>query len=335
MIRPWASSVSSLVVSSRMKAAFLDFATLGPGVNTHALDELLEVSYYTRSHHAEILERLQGTEVALLNKSVLDQEILAASTALKLIVLAATGTDNVDLRVAEQRGIAVANIRDYCTSAVVQHVMALMLGLTRQIGGYRDIVSRGAWQQSETFALFDYPIRELTGKVLGIAGYGVLGRAVADAGRCMGMEVLIAERLDVGEASIREGRVPLREVLENADVLSLHCPLTAANRHMIGVEELKLMKPDSLLINTARGALIDSQALVDALKAGVIAGAGIDVLVQEPPPDDEPLLGSDIPNLLLTPHIAWSAKESRQRALDQMVENIGDYLNGGQLRRVV
>jgi len=318
-----------------MKAAFLDFETLGPGVDTASLDALLQVSYHNRSNHAEILERLHDKEAALLNKAVLDREILMASRELKLIVLAATGTDNVDLATAEERGIAVSNIRDYCTAAVVQHVMALILGLTRQIMEYRGLVSAGAWQRSETAALFEYPIRELTGKVLGILGYGTLGRAVAEAGRCLGMEVLVGERVDAAEGAVREGRTPLRSLLQQADVVSLHCPLTAANRGMIGAAELRLMKNDALLINTARGALIDSQALAEALDAGVIAGAGIDVLEHEPPPDDEPLLRPDVRNLILTPHIAWTAKESRQRALDQMAENVADFLGGGQLRRVV
>ncbi len=329
------NSVSSPIVSSKMKAAFLDFATLGPGVNTASLDKLLQVSYHTNSNHAEILERLHDKEVALLNKAVLDRDIITTSGELKLIVLAATGTDNVDLSATEKCGIAVSNIRNYCTDAVAQHVMALILGLTRQVGGYRALVSAGAWQRSEAFALFEYPIRELTGKTLGIVGYGILGRAVAKAARCFGMEVLIAERIDAEKDTIREDRIPLRSLLQQADVVSLHCPLTNSNHHMISTRELRLMKKDSLLINTARGALIDSQALVEALDAGIIAGAGIDVLAKEPPTDDEPLLRPGIPNLILTPHIAWTAKESRQRALDQMVENITDFLGGGRLRRIV
>ncbi len=318
-----------------MKAAFLDFATLGAGVSTMALDKLLDVSYHPRSSHAETLERLRGKEVALANKAVLDEEIIRASRELKLVVLAATGTDNVDLASAEESGIAVCNIRDYCTGAVVQHVMAMVLGLTRRITGAGEPVSARDWQRNETLALFEHPIRELAGKNLGLVGYGALGRGVAEAGRCFGMEVLVAERMDAPEGTVRDGRIPFREVLEQADVLSLHCPLTDATRHMIGADELRLMRKDSLLINTARGALIDSHALVEALEEGLIGGAGIDVLAQEPPPDDEPLLGPDIPNLVLTPHIAWVAQESRQRALDQMTENVADFLGGGGLRRIV
>ena len=294
-----------------MKAAFLDFATLGPGVNTAGLDQLLAVSYHTHSSHAESRERLHGKEVALLNKAELDREIITGSVGLKLIVLAATGTDNVDLEAAQEQGIAVSNIRDYCTAAVVQHVMAFILGLTRHITGCRTPVSGKDWERSETRVLFEYPIRELTGKALGIVGYGTLGRGVAEAGRCFGMEVLVGERVGLAAEAVRKGRTPLRDLLKQADIISLHCPLTDASRHMIGADELRLMKSDALLINTARGALIDSRALAAALDAGVIAGAGIDVLAEEPPADDEPLLGYDRPNLILTPHIAWTAKESR------------------------
>ncbi|MEE9570074.1 MAG: NAD(P)-dependent oxidoreductase, partial [Gammaproteobacteria bacterium] len=254
---------------------------------------------------------------------------------LKLIVLAATGSDNVDVVTAQERGVAVANIRDYCTPAVVQHVFALILALTRQLNGYQSIVNAGAWQRSNTFALFDYPIREITGKALGIVGYGALGRGVADAGRAFGMEVLLSERPGGNGGTYAEPRIPFESLLERADVLSLHCPLTDSNRHLIGKRELAAMKSDALLINTARGALIDSAALVEALKSGAIAGAGIDVLAKEPPTDEEPLLVAGIPNLILTPHIAWTAKESRQRTLDQVAENVKDYLAGGELRRLV
>ncbi len=318
-----------------MKAAFLDFATLGPGVSTAGLDQLLAVSYHTHSSHTEIRERLQDKEVALLNKAELDRAIITGSTGLKLIVLAATGTDNVDLEAAREKGIAVSNIRDYCTAAVVQHVMALILGLTRHIMGCRTPVSGKDWERSEARVLFEYPIRELTGKTLGIVGYGTLGRGVAEAGRCFGMEVLVGERVGLAAEAVRQGRTPVCDLLKQADIISLHCPLTDASRHMIGADELRLMKSDALLINTARGALIDSRALAEALDTGVIAGAGIDVLAEEPPADDEPLLSRDRPNLILTPHIAWTAKESRQRAVDQMVENVADYLNGGRLRRVI
>ena len=313
-----------------MKAAFLDYGTLGPGIDTASLDQLVEVEYYDYSPPNEISGRLRDVEIGIVNKARVDAATMVANPGLKFIVLAATGSDNVDLQTARQRSIAVANIRNYCTPAVVQHVFALILALTRQLKGYQTVVNAGAWQRSNTFALFDFPIRELTGKTLGIVGYGSLGRGVADVGRAFGMAVLIAAR----PGAPAENRIAIDALLEQADVLSLHCPLTNSNRHMIGKSELASMKRDALLINTARGALIDSAALVEALRSGGIGGAGIDVLATEPPTDEEPLLAADIPNLILTPHIAWTASESRQRTLDQVAENVKDFLDSGELRRL-
>lgn len=322
-------------MTKRLKAAFLDFATLGPGVDTGPLDALADVAYYTSTPLEQTVERLDGVDIAIVNKARVGADAIRSSDQLKLIVLAATGSDNVDVKTAEQRGVGVANIRDYCTAAVVQHVFALVLGLTRKLAEYQAAIYAGAWQSSETFALFDYPIQELTGKNLGIIGYGTLGRGVAELGRCMGMNVLVGARPGTPAGEVPDGRMPVDDVLKNADVLSLHCPLTDATRGLIGETQLTLMKDDALLINTARGALIDSRALVAALKAGTIGGAGIDVMEVEPPRGDEPLLEPGIPNLILTPHIAWTARESRQRALDQVAENISDFLAGGSLRRLV
>jgi glycerate dehydrogenase len=318
----------------RMKAAFLDYATLGPGVDTSSLDDLVDVDYHEYTVSDEISSRLHNIEVGIVNKARVDAAAIAANPTLKFIVLAATGSDNVDLAAARVHGVAVANIRDYCTPAVVQHVFALILALTRQLSGYQEVISGGAWQRSNTFALFDYPIRELTGKKLGIVGYGSLGSGVAEVGRAFGMEVLIAARPGA-EGAVDDSRVPFDALIRQADVLSLHCPLTDANRHLIGKRELAAMKSDALLINTARGALIDSAALVAALRQGELGGAGIDVLAQEPPTDEEPLLASGIPNLILTPHIAWTATESRQRTLDQVAENVQNFIAGGNLRRLV
>jgi glycerate dehydrogenase len=320
-------------MTKRPHAAFLDFATLGPGIDTGALDALADVSYFPYTPVEQVATRLEGATVAIANKTRIDADAIRAGAALELIVLAATGSDNVDVREAERRGIGVANIRDYCTPAVVQHVFAMILSLTRKLGEYSAAVHAGAWNRSPTFAMFDYPIRELTGKKLGIVGYGTLGRGVAELGRCLGMELMIAAR--PGAPGTTTDRVALDELLATADVVSLHCPLNDATRGLIGRERLQRMKPDALLINTARGALIDNGALVEALRGGWIGGAGIDVMEIEPPRGDEPLLAPDIPNLILTPHIAWTAHESRQRALDQVVENVGDFLAGGQLRRLV
>jgi glycerate dehydrogenase len=276
-----------------------------------------------------------GAEIAILNKVKLGRDAIMSATKLKLIVLTATGADNIDCAAARERGIGIANVRDYCSAAVAQHVFALILGLTHHVGAYDALARSGAWQQSKGFALFDHPIRELARRTLGIVGFGSLGQAVANLGRCFGMTVLVAARPG-GKGNGRDPeRVPFATVLRRADVLSLHCPLTEATHHLIGAAELKQMKRDALLINTARGGLIDGAALAEALRNGDIAGAGIDVLPVEPPPADEPLLASGIPNIIVTPHIAWSAREARQRALEQVAENIASFLSGGRLRRVV
>jgi glycerate dehydrogenase len=322
-------------MSQKPSAAFLDFATLGPLVDTGPLDQLVDVQYFDYSERKDLDERLRNAQIAIVNKVTLDRETIAAASKLRLIVLAATGTDNVDSAAARDHGIAVANVRNYCSTAVAQHVFALILGLTHHIPEYDALTRSGAWEHSRSFALFDYPIRELAGRALAVVGYGSLGQAVAHLGRCLGMEVLISARPGLEGERIAEDRVSFTTALRAADVLSLHCPLTAATHHMIGARQLELMKRDSLLINTARGALIDDEALVQALRGGEIAGAGIDVLPEEPPPPNQPLLAADLPNLIVTPHIAWAAKEARQRALAQVVENIAAFLAGDALRRVV
>jgi glycerate dehydrogenase len=322
-------------MNAKPSAAFLDFATLGPQVDTRPLDELADTRYFDYSNKENLADRLRGVQIAIVNKVKLDRETIEGAAQLRLIVLAATGTDNVDCGAAKDRGVAVANIRDYCSTAVAQHVFALALGLTHHIGAYDALARSGAWARSRSFALFDFPIRELSGCTLGIVGYGSLGRAVGQLGRCLGMELLVSARPGYEGDEIAEGRVPFATVLREADVLSLHCPLTQATHHMIAGPELEQMKSDALLINTARGALIDGDALVDALRRGEIAGAGIDVLPEEPPPPNHPLLSADVPNLLVTPHIAWAAREARQRALGQVTENIASFLDGGMLRRIV
>jgi glycerate dehydrogenase len=322
-------------MSVKPKAVFLDFATLGPSVDTGALDRLLDVAYHPYSSNAEVAERVRGREVVIVNKAQVSADAIAGADRLRLIVLSATGTDNVHTQAARERGIAVANIRDYCSTSVVQHVFALVLNLTQRIGDYDALVRSGAWQSSRSFALFDYPIRELTDRNLGIVGYGSLGRAVADLGRSLGMRVLVSARPGAAAEQIPGDRVPFDALIEQVDVLSLHCPLNETTHHLIGRRELQRMKRDALLINTARGGLVDSVALVDALKAGEIGGAGIDVLPVEPPDADQPLLAADVPNLIVTPHVAWAAREARQRALNQVVENVEHFLGGRSLRRVV
>jgi glycerate dehydrogenase len=316
-----------------MKAVFLDFATVSGGdlelARLRRSLPGLELFDVTRAE--QIAARTRGAAIVLINKLTMDERAMVSNPALKLIVLAATGTNNVDLEAARRLGVGVCNIRDYCTPSVVQHVFAVLLSLTHGLREYERL-AREEWASSPQFTMLRQPIRELRGRVLGIVGYGVLGRAVARTAEAFGMQIAIANRPG-GER--QPGRVDLHELLPRADVLSLHCPLTAATAGLIGARELALMKSDAVIINTARGALIDVEALAQALRAKRIGGAAIDVLPQEPPRDGSPLFAPDLPNLILTPHTAWAARESRQRALDEMAANIEDFLQGGRRGRVV
>ncbi len=319
-----------------MKSAFLDFDSLGPAaIDTSALQATLPgIALYPASSGAEIDARIAGCEILLVNKVRLDGKRLASVPQLRLIVLAATGTDNVDLVVARERNIAVCNIRNYATPSVVQHVFGLVLALTLRLEEYQQLLRAGAWERSPHFCLLDYPARELAGRTLGIVGYGQLGQAVGAVGRAFGMHV-VAARSDRQPTGTTVDRLALSELLAVADVLSLHCPLTPATRHLINRESLQRMRPDALLINTARGGLLDSAALLDALRRGLLGGAGIDVLPEEPPAPGNALLDARLTNLIVTPHIAWAARESRQRALDEVVANVRDFLSGGRRNRVV
>ena len=318
-----------------MKSVFLDYATVSVGdldpTSLLAAAPNLQLRELTRQD--EVAKYIDGCEIVLLNKLQMTREIIFNSKELKLITLAATGTNNIDLEAAKERGVVVCNIRDYCSSSVVQHVLGVMLSLTQCLSAYSRDAIDGTWAKSRHFTILSHPIRELKGRVLGIVGWGVLGQAVAKACEtALGMEVRIAQR-EQGER--QPGRVPLDELLATADVISLHCPLNDHTRNLIDARRLSLMKSDALLINTARGALVDPTALADALRAGRLGGAAIDVLSQEPPTDGNPLLDSTIPNLIVTPHTAWAAIEARQRCLDEMAANIRDWRDGGHRGRVV
>jgi glycerate dehydrogenase len=316
-----------------MRAVFLDFGTvsngdLDPGPLKRAVPGLV---IHQQTGQADVALRVAGCEAIFANKTVIDRATIAANPQLKLVALTATGVDNVDLTAARETGVAVCNIRDYCTASVAQHVFALLLALTHRLSDYHPLVAAGRWQEAGQFSVFPFPIRELQGRVLGIVGHGTLGKAVAAIARAFGMRVEIANRPGGAPAA---GRRDLDDLLPELDVLSLHCPLTDATRGLISRERLARMKPDAVLINTARGALIDTQALAESLKGGTIGGAGIDVLEREPPPPGHPLLDPSIPNLILTPHIAWAAREARQRCLDELALNVLSFLAGGRRNRV-
>jgi glycerate dehydrogenase len=316
-----------------LKTVFLDYDTVSNGdLDLEALREAAGDLVLYDSSETQIAERIRDADIVLLNKLDLTRETLSSAPRLKLIALAATGTNNVDLSAARDLGMAVCNVRAYCTASVVQHVWGLILSLTQHVYEFSRLSKDGSWAKDEAGAVLSHPIRELQGRIFGVVGWGELGRGAARIAEAFGMQVKIAARPGGPPQS---GRVPLDELLAAADIVSLHCPLNDATRGLIGARELALMKPDALLINTARGALIDGAALAAALKAGRLGGAGIDVLPQEPPVHGEPLLNGQIPNLLVTPHIAWAAREARQRCIDEMAANIRDFQSGGRRGRVV
>jgi glycerate dehydrogenase len=316
-----------------LKTVFLDYDSVSTGdLDTSDLRKAADELVLYESKDLDIAECIRDADVVLVNTLQLRREVLINAPKLKLIALAATGTDNIDLVAARERGIGVCNLRAYCTASVVQHVWGLILSLTQHVVDYSRLAKDGSWARDEAGTVLSQPIRELQGRVFGVIGWGELGRSAARVAETFGMRVIVANRR--GEPP-REGRVKLEQLLAEADIVSLHCPLDASTRGLIGARELALMKPDALLINTARGALVDSAALAAALKSGRLGGAGIDVLPQEPPVSGDPLLDPDIPNLFVTPHIAWSAREARQRCVDEMAANIWDFRRGGRRGRVV
>lgn len=315
-----------------MRAVMLDRASLGDdGINFSELEAQFDAcASYDKTTPEQMAERLADTEVWITNKVKITAQHLADHPQVKLILVVATGTDNVDLQAAGASGVAVANVRAYGTPSVAQHTLMLMLNLATACEHYRNDVKAGRWSQSDTFCLMDHPAFELHGKTLGILGYGELGQAVGRLAEAFGMRLLIWDRDQVG----RDDRVSLDHILEHADVITLHCPLTDQTRGLIGKSELARMKSTALLINTARGGIVDELALCRALDSGQIGGAGFDVLTSEPPPVDHPLL-QPRPNFILTPHSAWLAREARERMVKELVLNTQAFQRGERRNRVV
>ncbi len=274
----------------------------------------------------EVIERAKAATIIISNKLALGEPQLSLVPGLKLIAIAATGSDCVDLNYCRQRGIAACNVRGYAKNSVPEHVLMMILALRRNLIAYRRDVQRGLWNQSRQFCLLTHELHDIRNTTLGIIGYGSIGRAMAQLGESVGMRVLIAEHKNA--EAIREGRTPFTEVLRECDVITLHCPLTEYTRDLFGRAEFETMKRNALLINTARGALIDDAALIEALGNGLIAGAGVDVLRDEPPVDGSPLLDLDLPNLIVTPHVAWASREAVQALADQVIDNIESFIAG-------
>jgi glycerate dehydrogenase len=290
---------------------------------------------HAKTVQAQVEERLAGASIAIVNKLLIDAGLIARLPQLQMVAVAATGTNNVDLEACRARGIVVSNIRGYAVHTVPEHVFALLLALSRNVFAYREAVAAGRWQASDQFCFFDYPIRDLHGATLGVMGGGSLGSGVIRLAEAFGMRVLRAERK--GASSVRAGYTAFDRVLQEADAISLHCPLTAETKNLIGEAELRAMKPSALLINTARGGLVDEFVLVRALQEGWIAGAGFDVLSVEPPSAGNPLLAPALlaqPNFLLTPHVAWASRPAMQSLVDQLIGNIEAFARGEPQNRV-
>ena len=303
------------------KIVFLDRATipssLGKPQALHIWQE------FPSTAQEEVVKRLEGAKIAITNKVKLSRSVIEQLPELGMIAVAATGTDNVDTDYCKRRGIVVSNIRDYANISVPEHVFSMILALKRNLFAYRRDIRR--WEKSEQFCMPQHPIGDIAGSTFGIVGYGSLGRKVAELAKCFGASVLIAERK--GASSCRDGHTPFSTVLEQSDILSLHCPLNAETWHLIGADELRKMKPGALLINAARGGLVDEGALVSALKDSQLGGAGFDVLSTEPPSSGNPLLDLELPNFVLTPHVAWTGGSALEALTRRLIGNIDAYLS--------
>ena len=317
-----------------MKAVFLDYATMGPGLDLKPLQRFFtDFEIHDQTSDAEVADRIREVEFVFTNKFRMTPAVLEQASKLRFIGLTATGTDNVSLDGAREHGIAVCNIRAYCTDSVVEHVFGVMLMLSHSLGPYNAAVRAGDWQRSPDFCMLTHPVPGIAGKTLGIVGFGELGRGVARIAEAFGMEVIVSAR--PGSEAADDDRMPFDEMLGQADIVTLHCPLTDDTRGLFGADQFAAMKPNAFLINTARGALIDSPALVAALENGQIAGAAIDVLAKEPPVDGDPLLDYIGDNLIVTPHIAWATDAARQSAIIELAANVEAFLTGEKRNRIV
>ena len=309
------------------KIVFLDRSTIAPQIRLRrpAFEHELVEHAHTEPH--EVAARLAGATVAILNKVPLTAEALQQLPDLRLVAVAATGTDCVDKAWCAAHGVAVSNIRGYAVNTVPEHAFALILALRRNVIAYREDVIAGRWQQAGQFCFFDHPIRDLAGARLGIIGEGVLGQRVADMAKAFGMVPLFAAHK--GRSGLGPLYTPWDEVIATSDIITLHSPLTPATRDMIAMPEFRAMKRKPLIVNTARGGLVNEADLVAALDAGLISGAGFDVLTSEPPSPDNPLLRiANRPNVIVTPHVAWASNEAQQALADQLMDNVENFFAG-------
>jgi glycerate dehydrogenase len=317
-----------------MNIVFLDRDTISPDTTLRAPSFAHTWVQHNRTRADEAAARIADADIVIVNKVKLTADVLAQAPKLKLIAVAATGTDNIDLAACQQRGIMVSNVRNYAKHTVPEHTFALIFALRRSICAYRDAVKAGRWQDAAQFCFFDYPIRDLAGSTLGVIGDGVLGQAVASIGRALGMRVLFAAHK--GRSGQGSMYTPFDDVLRQSDILTLHCPLNANTRHMIGSAEFAQMARKPLLINTGRGGLVDEAAVGPALHAGHISGAAFDVTSVEPPPADHPFMALlSRPDFILTPHVAWASAEAIQALADQLIDNVEAFVRGAPVNQVL
>ena len=315
------------------RAVFLDHDSLDLGdLDLAPLKAAFgELTLHPATAPEQIAGRLCDAQVVITNKTPITAATLQACPELKLVLVAATGTNNVDLAAAREHGVVVSNCQGYGTPSVAQHTLMLLLALATRLPDYQQAIRAGKWQQAKQFCLLDFPIVELEGKTLGLLGHGELGGAVAKLAEAFGMRVLLGQ---LPGRPPREDRLPLEELLPQVDALTLHCPLNEHTKNLIDAAQLALMKPTAFLLNTARGGLVNEQALADALRRGHLGGAATDVLTVEPPTAGNPLLAEDIPRLIVTPHSAWGSREARQRIVGQLTENAEAFFNGAPKRQV-
>ncbi len=317
------------------KVVFLDRATIPPHIHLPVLPfEHQWVEYdYTTARQAP--ERVQGADIVITNKVVLDASVLATAPSVRMIAVSATGYNNVDIDYCRQHQIAVTNVQGYATRSVPEHVIAMIFALKRNLLGYHHDIAAGVWQKDKQFCFFSHTIGDVAGSCLGIIGGGTLGQATAALAQAVGMRVVMAEHK--GESECRAGYVPFEQVVSQADIISLHCPLTSETRNLIAAAELNKMQPSAILINTGRGGLVNEQDLVNALRHGDIAAAGVDVFTAEPADKTNPLLAAmdELPNLLLTPHVAWGSDSAISQLATILMDNVRAFVAGEQQNRVV
>ncbi|SDA93788.1 D-2-hydroxyacid dehydrogenase [Sinorhizobium sp. NFACC03] len=309
------------------RIVLLDRQTLPDDITIRAFSFSHELVQFDHTKPEEVADRIRNADIVITNKVKVRGSAIAGAPELRLIAVAATGTDVVEVSAAAERGVAVCNIRNYAVNTVPEHTFALILALRRSLIAYHASVRAGRWQDAGQFCYFDYPIRDLAGATLGVIGDGVLGRSVADLGRAFGMKVLFSDYK--GSKGMGPLYTPFEEVLRVSDIITLHSPLMTSTRNMISTAEFALMAKRPLLINTARGGLVDELALEQALRDGLISGAGFDVVTAEPPEKDHALMRLlDLPNFILTPHVAWASREAVQSLVDQLIDNVEAFERG-------